>query len=274
MRKSLFFAFAVLSAPALAIPPAILTHYDLIPRRSVLLKSGGIAGQSERYRLIGDYDFIEDYASPGVLPVLEPVAYFDNAEVWGTQILPPGVFAPAIVLDVDELLNLEGLRGELLPLGAPLDVYRFRGFINDSAAASPLEQSRIELYAAQLGRWMFLYGETTPPPSSADVFEYTIKALARQGPWADLNDDGVVNAADYVAMRESDTLAAGASVDGLTEADWRAQLGETLPDIDAIEAMFAGLMGSSSAAIPEPATILLAALAITLAGRRAASPRR
>ena len=264
MRVALFFlSLALLSAPALAIPPAILTHYDLIPRRSTLLKTGGFAGVSERFSLIGDYDFLEDWESPNRPPALVPVASFVDPEIWGAQILPPGVFAPAIVIDVDELLNLEGLRGEPLPLGAPFDVYRFRGLIQDSAAASPLEQSSIDLFVAEVGPWQFLYGETTPPPGSADRFEYTIKALARRGSWADANDDGVVDAADYVLMREAEGLASSASLNGATIADWHAQLGETLPDMATMDLLQAA--ASSSAAIPEPAAVVLVLLGVTLA---------
>ena len=265
--------FILLAAPitALAIPPALLSHYDLIPRRSVLTKTGGFAGVNELYRLIGDYDFIQDWDYPVDPPALIPVASFANAEIWGTQILPPGVFAPAIVIDVDELLNLEGLQGELLPLGAPFDVYRFTGLINDSAAASPLEQSSIELYAALIGPWMFLYGETTQPPYYSDRFEYQIKALARRGPWADINDDGIVDSADYTLMRDAtDGAVSTASVElgDATLYDFQQQFGETLPDLDSLEAMFSSMMGSASAAVPEPSSIVLVLIAAAAWRRR------
>lgn len=227
-----------------AQPPDTLTQYHLAPRLSVLTVSGASSVFEQRYRLEGQYDFLEEWQSSATS--LQLSARFDNADV----IAPLGEMLPAFI-DVDSLLNLEGLRGELLPLGAPFDVYRFTGLASDSAAASPLEQSSVELYAAQLGRWMYLYGETTPPSHDPDRPVYGVKAAAFVSPWADMNGDGSVDAADYTLARDGDPAMV---------ADYVAQYGEVVPDFAAVEAVMASALG---VAIPEPATVLLAVIAVT-----------
>ena len=243
---------------AVAIPPDRIDHYKIVPRASVLQRTGGFAGVNDLFRLTGEYDFLQEWQGGTPTDPLLLTARFDNAEIWGAQITPPGTYIPAIVLDVDELLNLESMRGELLPLGAPFDVYRFRGFLQDTDATSPLENSSIELFTALIGPWMFLYGETTPPRGSADFFEYKIKALARRGPWADMNEDGVVDAADYTVARDHDPAML---------YDWALQYGESEPDTEALEAMMVAAM-SNSTAVPEPGAMGLAALACLAVWRR------
>ena len=166
-------------------PSEILDHYRLVPRLSTLHQTGGIAGIDLRYRLLGKYDFRHGTGWTAK-------AAFENAEIWGSIIsdLP----TPAYVIDVDQILNLEGLDGKALPVGAPFDVYQFRGLTSDG--------SSVELFAAVIGPWMYLRGATQPPPGSADYFTYHLRALARSGPFADFNGDGVVDAADYVVLRK------------------------------------------------------------------------
>jgi hypothetical protein len=230
-------------------PPALLDHYRLLPRLSTLHRSGGIAGIDERYRLIGKYDLRH-----GTGWTAE--ASFENAEVWGSIIsdLPH----PAVVLDVDEILNLEGLKGEALPVAAPFDVYQFTGQTADG--------SSVELFASVIGPWMYLRGGTHPPPDSADYFTYQLRAVARSRPFADFNDDGVVDAADYTVLRDSGGLGGvgAASSDDVTAgagfAEWKQQFGESVPDFAAMEAMMAGMAAGLAAATatPEPAAMWLA----------------
>lgn len=235
--------------------------FKVVPRLSVLHRTGGIAGRSEWLRLSGQYDLVQ---SP--LAVYPPFVYFDTAEIWGALIsdLPHA----AVVEDVDELLNLEELHGRQLPVGAPFDVYQFRGKLDDGSA--------IELAAAKIGSWMYVRGFTTPPPGSADFFEYQLKMVARSRPFADMNDDGKVDAADYTLLRDSAAhgeAALDAASAGATFADWREQFGESLPDFTAVDALLAGagagFAPASAAAVPEPATITIALLAVVaLAGSR------
>ena len=89
-------------------PPEILDHYRLLPRFSTLHQSGGFAGVDWRYRLIGGYDLRHGAGWTAR-------ASFENAEVWGSIISSDP--HPAFVIDVDQILNLEGLHGEALPVG-------------------------------------------------------------------------------------------------------------------------------------------------------------
>jgi hypothetical protein len=233
-------------------PVEILEHYRLLPRASVLHQTGGIAGVDQRYRLTGEYDFRH-----GLRP-LSP-AGFENAEIWGSLIsdLP----TPAIVIDVDEILNIEGLEGKMLPSRGPLDLYEFRGKIGDG--------SSIHAHAAVLGRWMYMRGFTDPPPGSADFFEYRFHTLARRGPSADLNDDGVVDAADFVAMRDDDRVGRDIRNALTTDAglsDWRQQFGESTPDLTVMDAMMSSALASFAtvASVPEPTGVSLAIIGALL----------
>ena len=237
----------------------ILEHYRLIPRLSTLHQTGGIAGFNFRYRLSGEYDF--DRGS-----VSNPMASFDDAEVWGSLISDAPT--PAVVIDVDEILNLEGLKGTVLPVAAPFDVYRFRGFAAD--------ESSVELYAAVLGPWMYIRGDTQPPPGSADFFKYRLQALARSGRSADLNGDGVVDAADYVVLRDSGGAGSNDPTAGVGLAEWRQQFGEAIPDLTAMDAMMSAAVASfvTAAAVPEPSTLTMLLMATAVMTRVVQCSRR
>ncbi len=234
-------------------------HFQILPKHSVLERTGGIAGVSERLRVSGSYDL--QILPPAVFP---PMVGFDDAEVWRALIsdLPH----PAFVEDVDQLLNLAGLRGRQLPVAAPFDAYEFKGQTQDGSA--------IKLHAAVLGPWMYVRGGTTPPPGSADFFEYELSMIARSRPFADLNEDGVVDSADYTLLRDASGggAAALASTAGITFDDWRQQFGERIPDFTAVDRHFAGTASSFAAAgaVPEPAAATMALLAgtATLSVRR------
>jgi hypothetical protein len=239
-----------------AVAAAQIDEYRILPRKSTLTQTGGFAGVDIDHRLHGVYDFVQNEPNATSRSTVQ----FDDVNVYA----PLGPMLPAFI-DVGHLLNLELLRGEQLPLGIPTPVYRFKGVINDGIAASPLESSTIELYAALSGPWMYLWGETTPPPQSADYFSYEIKAVARTGRWADWNEDGVVDAADYTLARDLQTnpLAFPPDWDG-EYALWRDQFGEKAPDIDAMIASFSAAMASSSSfAVPEPSSLLLMVLGAT-----------
>jgi hypothetical protein len=246
---------SVLSGSGLAQDPVeILDHYRLVPQLSTLRQTGGFAGVNLRYRLIGEYDL-----SHGLRP--NSPAGFENAGIWGSLIsdLP----TPAVVLDVDEVLNFEGLVGKKLPSFGPLDLYQFRGQLGD--------ESSVMLHAAVLGRWMYLRGVTQPPPGSADFFEYQINAVARAArPFADFDGNGVVDAADYVAARKSIGGVASAADDaraiGATLDDWRQQFGESIPDLTSMERAISAAAASAglATAVPEPAGLALAVTASLL----------
>jgi hypothetical protein len=242
-------------------PAELLDHYRLLPRHSTLHQTGGFAGFDLRYRLIGKYDFRHGSG-------WDAKASFENAEVWGSIISDSP--APAYVIDVDQILNLEGLRGKALPVAAPFDVYQFTGHTSDG--------SSVELFASVIGPWMYLRGATQPPPGSADYFTYHIQALARSRPFADFNGNGVVDGADYVMLRNSDAAGGGIGTAddydvtaGAGFAEWMQQFGETVPDLTTMDSMLSAAMGSSvtTATVPEPASVFLAILGgLILAGQR------
>lgn len=209
-------------------------HYTLLPRQSTLHQSGGFAGREVNYLLTGKYDVVLGTGSP-------VAANFDNAEVWGAVISPYPT--PAVAYDIDQILNLEGLHGQALPVAAPFDVYEFTGKIADG--------SSIHLFGSVIGPWMYLRGGTTPPPNTADYFTYQLKALARTRPFADANNDGTVDAADYVAMRNN---AASLGAEQATLNDWFDQYGESIPDVTAYDTMLSAAVGTlaTTAAVPEP----------------------
>jgi hypothetical protein len=249
-----FLAVAFNAASVRAQAPDILEHFRLIPRLSVLHETGGIAGVDNRYRLIGMFDLARTREWTGDVS-------FENAEVWGNIISP--FPTPAIVTDVDELLNLEGLDGEQLPVGGPFDAYRFTGTIADG--------SRIDLFATQIGPWLGLRGFTTPPPGSADFFEYDLRAVARRRPVADFNDDGVVDGRDLAAWAAGDgALLESRPGSGADFLAWQRQLGEQAP-FAALDAALSAAIAStkpSLTAVPEPAALVLVAFACLMCGRR------
>ncbi|MEM6799739.1 MAG: hypothetical protein AAF589_09510 [Planctomycetota bacterium] len=249
------------NSAAEAIPPDRIGSYTLVPRLSTLTESDGSGGFTQEYHLRGKYDFLQQWGGGTATDPLGLTARFDNADIRA----PLGEWLPAFI-DVDELLNLEGLRGELLQLGAPFDVYRFEGTINDNLATSPHERgSTIELYATLIGPWMYLKGFTTPPSTGVNFVEYELSAVARTGVWADMNGDGVVNASDYAKWRND--LADGTPSD-MSLGDFRAQYGEAAPDLAYLDAL-ATFSAAAATAAPEPTTLaLLAVAALPLRRRR------
>jgi hypothetical protein len=231
--------------------PESLTHYRIVPRLSVLRQTGGFGGFDLRYRVKGHYDLHQGVGSL-------TGAKFENAEVWASPLShDPTV---AMVLDVDQIFNLEGLRGQLLPTAGLFRVYEFKGMTQ--------HDEKVHLFGAVIGPWMYLRGGTMPPDGGADYFTYHLRAAARSRPFADLNDDGIVDAADYVLLRK---LGGTAGVDGVTVADWTQQFGETAPDLNAFDLMLSSAIGSlgPSTAVPEPTAIgLILVGGVLLVGRR------
>lgn len=252
MRR-LFFAclsavLVVVSAQPGLADVSILDHYRVVPQQSTLHQTGGFAGLDSLYRLSGDYGFAHSF-SPQI------GANFVDANIWGTPI-HPGPTAAANVIDVDRLLNLDGLEGKRLPVASLFDVYQFQGKSADGSA--------VNLYASILGPWMYLRGGTQPPAGSADYFVYQLRALAHKGPFADMNGDGVVDASDYALLRKSGFAGGTDAAAGASFADWRQQFGETLPDSNAMDAMINAAAGSGLGVsnVPEPSGLVVIALGI------------
>ncbi|MEO0531430.1 MAG: hypothetical protein AAF266_12775 [Planctomycetota bacterium] len=249
--------------------PLLLDSYRVLPNFGSFVQTGGIAGVRNEYPVEGNFDFATtwDYDFDDPRLSIQRIAWFSEPDLRA----PLGEMLPAFI-DIDDLLNLEGLRGEWVPQPlafTPFEVFRFEGLANDSDAASPLEQSLVELFAVRLGPWMYLRGETIPRPWFSDYFEYELRALARSGDWPDWNDDGVINAVDYATMRDGGTPMTEESI-----ADWQSAYGELAPDLEVFEAAIASALSQQGAAVPEPASALMAAIVVTLGLRNRRSGYR
>jgi hypothetical protein len=225
----------------------ILDHYRLLPRESTLHQTGGFAALDLTYRLLGDYGFAHGTGSVNS-------AQFVDSEIWGSLISNGPT--PAYVIDVDQILNLDGLEGKRLP--SPFGVYQFQGETSDG--------SSMNLYASLVGPWMYLRGATQPPVGSADYFQYQLRALAHKGPFADVNGDGTVDASDYALLRKTAVAGGADATSGATAMDWREQFGETMPDLAAMDGAITAAAGNGLTAsnVPEPACLALAILASVL----------
>jgi hypothetical protein len=235
-----------------AAEPTVV-EYRFLPQLSVLNESGGIYPRSVDYRVRGTFDFVTE--TP-IAFIYGKRASFDDVNAWASHPIL------AYVLPVDRVLNLSGIDGHQLPVGAPFDVFQFKGETQDG--------SSVRLVAAQIGPWLRMQAETTPPVGSADMFSYRLRAVARRTPVADVNDDGIVNAADLVRG------VGGSAPFGNNFLEWQRQLGETPPSFDAVDAALSAALAASAtataASVPEPQS--LAMIGIAMAGVVQARRRR
>jgi hypothetical protein len=264
-----------LSLALLGIAPSVSTaqdelrpgqsNYRFLPRFSVLHESGGFYPREVDFRVYGTFDFVIEPTPLDVWPPIFP-ARFDDVDAWGSH---PVL---AYVLPLNQVLNLEELRGWQLPVAAPFDVFRFEGKTQDG--------SSVELYASIIGPWLRLRGGTTPPPGSADFLEYSIRALARKTPFADFDDSGHVDWSHLTKWRGGfseatptvDPVRIGDAnndrlVDGADFLSWQQQLGAIEPPLAELDAaMDAALasLTSNVAAVPEPSSMTALATGVML----------
>jgi hypothetical protein len=239
-------------------------HYRFLPRHSVLNESGGIYPRDVDFRVMGTFDFERRIGPTDVWPPQYEYK-FDDVDAWASHPIL------AYVLPLNQVLNLEGLIGRQLPVASPYDVFKFEGKTQDG--------SSVDLYATQIGPWLRLRGGTTPPPGSADFFEYKLSAVARRTPFADFNDNDAVDADDLTKwMGGFGSTPSGSNapqfgdsngdqqVDGTDFLAWQQQIGET-PPIAALDAAMDAALASlavSVAAVPEPGSLALAGVGIAL----------
>jgi hypothetical protein len=246
------------------------TSYRFLPRYSVLHESGGIYPREVDFRVIGTFDLVTE---PGPTDVWPPVyvAKFDDVEAWASHPIL------AYVLPLNQVLNLEGLHGYQLPVEAPFDLFKFEGTTQDGSA--------VDLYASIQGPWLRLRGGTTPPPGSADMFEYTIRALARETPFADFNGTGDVDWSDLAKWRSGFSATTPSVeperfgdadgdrlVDGTDFLSWQQQVGVVdapLAELDAAMDAALASLNLTFAAVPEPSAASIFAVGmLTLLNRR------
>jgi hypothetical protein len=238
--------FVVVAAAAVSAPAAFaqldegkVDSYRFLPRVSVMHQTGGIAGVDQRFHVRGTFDF---RIAPSPLAVFPPLynAFFESVDAWGSHPML------AFVLDVEETFNLEELvGGQRLDRPRRPNLFHFEGEREDG--------STVDLHVLKLGPWLYMRGDTDPPPGSADFFEHSIRALARKTPAGDFNGDGEVDRADLAEWAKRP----GRTGDGFLE--WQRGLGEP-PSFDELDAELNAALAASVSAVPEPSTGLLAML--------------
>jgi hypothetical protein len=233
----------------------VLRHYRFVSTRSSLEKHWiGLEPPDVTYPVFGTFDvlFTEESSDPW----LGRSARFLNVQAYAEN---PLTATPPIFLN--DVLNLEELAGHQLPVAAPFDVYQFTGKTKDGSSVS--------LFSDILGDWFTLNGETTLPEGQKFGVEYSIHALAHERPFADFNDDAVVDQLDLKMFQahfgQPMAAAATASTDangdsamnGFDFLVWQQQAGEHPP----------GFSGAVNPA-PEPSAAALALAAAALLARR------
>jgi hypothetical protein len=127
----------------------------LLPDRSTLVQTGGIAGVHRTYRLDGQFQLTIDFAAG--------TAAFSHVAATATDDA-----APPRTLDPNEVFNLTRLAGVI---GDDQSV-QFTG--------KALNGSDILLTATFQGDLVHLVAQTTPPPNSADFFVFALAAWAQR----------------------------------------------------------------------------------------------
>ena len=265
----LAFLFVQPATDALGQPPDFLRNYRFLPWHSTLHVTGGFAGFDIEANIFGKYGLVTGFNIGGpILPSLDPFAKFVDVRA---QAINPTDFGP-YSFELDATLNLSGLEGEPLPIFFPavlpnINVYKFKGVDGQGAP--------IKVHALTIGRWMFMKGENNAP--CCDFFNYEFRSLARQAPFADVNDDDVVDDYDLARMMSNfgaysaaddmsssgDTDSDG-DIDGTDVLAWQRQHGERTP-LDDFDAMLTNILATSAAsveAVPEPCSLVLVSLAL------------
>ncbi|HEX2474531.1 MAG TPA: PEP-CTERM sorting domain-containing protein [Lacipirellulaceae bacterium] len=238
--------------------PDMLRHYRFIPSRSSLEVTGGIAGIRQEYFPYGAFDIHTGYRfDPRAFPSeYLPFAKFE-LDRWDSWLVPNSPLA--YVLSTDEVLNLSGLNGTFRP-GEPNHLF-FRGV---DGQGQPFK-----LMAVQRGRLLHLMGENTP--GCCDFFNYKFDAFAHQTPYSDFNVDGRVDRGDLnvllanIGTRTDARFEQGdADGDGDVDGDdfltWQREIGAATP-LSAFAGDSLAEASLNSAAVPEPATLAIAAAA-------------
>lgn len=248
-----------LPAVAVAQPPDLLRNFRFVPRYSTLDVSGGFAGLDLELPIHGTFGLVTGFRSPqdppNPIPSLHRYAQFFDVDA---QAINPTDFGP-YSFDLDDTLNLSGLRGTPGPLLLPLENWQFRGVDGQKAPMSVL--------AIEVGRWLVLFGSNDAP--CCDFFDYEITAVARQVPFADFDEDGDSDRDDLIRLvtnlgRTDRTLLAHGDSDGDGDVDGRdfMNLQRDQGDTAAAAVALASSVAAAAAiqAVPEPDSYLMGLL--------------
>jgi hypothetical protein len=254
LAAALWALVALTALPGQASPLDTVKSYRFLPSQSVLTETGGIYPRHIDYRVYGPFDFATHWPLGDVI-VPGKTADFENVRAWASHPIL------AYVLPLDRVLNLSGLTGHQLPVASLFDVYQFKGTTQDG--------SSVNLYASVIGPWLHLRGGTTPPAGSADMLRYEIYATAHTSPFADYNNDGVVNRDDLAAwssgLGKATPPGSDLPYDGAGLLLLQRQLSDAPPPDAAFDAAISAAIAANqtagAAAVPEPKTLGLLALA-------------
>lgn len=236
----------VAASDAAASHPDILRNYRFIPSRSTVDVSGGFIGIQETFHVFDTFGLVTGYDG-GVPPPPTHIPFAEFVDVQARLVSDNG-----FVWDLDDTLNLTGLDGSFQDPGHLF----FTGTDNQGQP--------FNLEATIRDRLIHLVGASEP--GCCDLYQYNLNALAYLRPNADFNLDGAVDASDFLVWRKALGQTGDSDADGngdriVDTADydlWRAHFGE------AIDFSIFDTPAVSSAATPEPATILLFLVTATL----------
>ena len=245
---------------ALADPPDFLSNYRFIPADTKVHVSGGDPAYNMNLTISGRFGLVTGYNEvidpTAHVPMLVPHAEFIDVHgiLYNPLSLAP---SPLPGWDLDKTFNLSALKGTFT--GGDQNRLFFLGA--DGAGVA------FHLVADITGPLLHLTGGSSDPPSSKSVL-YQIDALAHLAPFPDFNADGNITTADLPPMLAALTdLNSYKSPDYVAAADL-VSMGDVNGDGVLNNADVQSLLtmlksgGGSLAAVPEPASIVLLALAL------------
>lgn len=266
-------ALVACASPGRADPPDILHQYTFIPNHSMLTVTGGLMGGFWPLMIDGDFGIVTGWEAVGpVTPAYRRFAKFVDVEADLINLsLSP---LPQLHFDLDDTLKLTGLEGTIAP-----------GSLNFTGVED--QGYPMKVTVVPRGPLIVLTGRNQE--SCCDFFHYELRAVARGPLRADFNGDGAVNQIDFGLLSDNigktgyDFLnpAADYSDADLAAIGYAAQHGDANVDnlIDGADFLILqselGAFGAGplidypavGAAIPEPASWLLAGLAIAAVRR-------
>jgi hypothetical protein len=227
---------------ALAEQSTAVRSYRFLPRHSTLtLSRPWLEAPDVPLRVFGTFDLA---FSPAVGESWGQLAQFENVRAWAFNPL-----SGAPPLNLDGVLNLSGLKGRQLPVLAPFDVFQFEGQTADGSA--------VNLFADVIGSWLNLDGGTTPPHDEKNHPIYELRSQARELPYADFNDDGVVSGDDLAQWTSGFGATVGDGSDAAVLGDADGDLVVDGNDFLAWQRQLGTLGQSAASAVPEPSSVLL-----------------
>ncbi len=148
-----FFVYTLDAVARRKLSAPIKSTYEFIPFRSHVVQTGGIAGIQRTYTIEGEFQLIVDRNAG--------TASFAHVRVKARS-------AGGHTLDTNSVLNWTKLKGTILNDGS----IQFEGKADDNSA--------VDITLTMDDDLVYLIGNTTPPPGSADFFIYTLDAVARR----------------------------------------------------------------------------------------------